>query len=101
MLMKNTNLIILAMAIICPLPHRCLAQGNLIVNGSFEDNGGSFNGWTLIQSLLNSDGYFLGPVNSVGTSNIPDGNHFVEFVPDINLGNGELMQTISTTPGKF
>jgi hypothetical protein len=90
------------------------AQGNLVVNGSFEDAGGSLNGWSVqyfnnvVPSLLyprlgNTGG--AGGIKT-GVTNIPNGDNYAVFS---DLGGddfyrtqtGAISQALSTTPGQF
>jgi hypothetical protein len=56
------------------------AQGNLIANGSFEDNGGSLNGWTELTPYADdyitaANGLFGQPI-----TNLPDGSYCAAFL---------------------
>jgi hypothetical protein len=93
----NLSLFIGAIAI-CLSPLLAEAQGNLIVNGSFEANGGSFNGWGEITVQATS---FLGPF-ALSVTNIPDGTHFAESLPS-NGANYDIKiyQTFSSVIGSY
>jgi hypothetical protein len=74
----------------CLSPLLADAQGNLIVNGSFEANGGSLTSWTV-------QGQPLPYVFAAPATNAPDGQYIALIV---NNG-GSLSQTINTTPGMY
>jgi hypothetical protein len=84
------------------------AQGNLLVNGSFEGGGGSLNGWTT-QPFNNIPGAFFprsSGAGNLGITNIPDGSNYALFIDALGNGNylnetSSLSQTVSTTPGQF
>jgi hypothetical protein len=86
----------------------CHAQGNLLVNGSFESSGGSLSGWTT-QPFNNIPGAFFpraSGAGNLGITNIPDGSNYALFIDA--LGNadclnetGSVSQVVSTTPGQF
>jgi hypothetical protein len=98
--MKKTLLISVLLTVLLAASGSSLAQGNLIVNGSFEADGGSLDGWmnltatygyTTIADVQNGIG--IPPVNP----NPPDGSHIAEFLQ----GGGILSQTILTTPNFY
>src|ERR1700733_10169556 len=88
-----------AFAVFCLSPMLTNAQGNLIMNGSFEANGGSFNGWA-----LQADGFSLGNQGSFPgvPITIPDGNNFAFYQGALSdvYGFGGLDTSINTSPGQ-
>jgi hypothetical protein len=66
----NHHILITALAAFCLSAKLANAQGNLIANGSFEANGGSFNGWA-----LQGNSFSLGGLNQIP----PDGNNFAFY----------------------
>jgi hypothetical protein len=84
----KTNLVLLV--VICLSAWLAGAQGNLIVNGGFEDNGGSLNGWTSYGLAYNS-------VHVASNPNAFDGQYYALF----SYGGGSLSQTINTMSGVY
>jgi Protein of unknown function (DUF642)/PEP-CTERM motif len=93
-IMKPRCCLILLLAILGLSPASGHAQGNLVVNGSFEANGGSFNGWTVDNFtgdlFQGYPGVFVAPA-----TNAPDGIYIAGF----QIWGGEISQTFSTVPG--
>ncbi len=91
--MKNHAILAIQVLIICLLigaiPAR--SQGNLVLNGSFEDGSGSLNNWIVAQFGPNPS-----PGVELGGAAI-DGNYCALFTRD----GGSISQTLSTTAGVF
>jgi hypothetical protein len=95
----NRHILITALAAFCLSAKLANAQGNLIANGSFENNGGSFSGWAFPGNnfSLGNQGSFTGvPIT------VPDGNVFAFYQGDISDTHSfaGLDTSINTSPGQ-
>lgn len=66
---------------------------NLVLNGSFEDNGGSYNDWTISHGGPPPD---YGPY--IGGGGV-DGNYYAQFLFE-PYGNDIISQSLQTVPGE-
>ena len=73
-------------------------QGNIVLNGSFEAGGGSFNNWNAVNLGFGPSGYLIAPLFFPQFPvNYPDGVHCAVFT----YNGASISQTLSTTPGTF
>jgi PEP-CTERM motif len=76
------------------------AQGNLIVNGSFETNGGSFFGWGIPPQ---EEGFTIGSSNTLYgvTIPIPDGNYFAFYQGNLSSRVAGFNTAFETSAGAY
>jgi PEP-CTERM motif len=102
--MKTNYYLILLLATLCLSATPVHAQGNLVVNGSFEANGGSFNGWNMTSF---EQGFTIGGSNALSavTIPIPDGNNFAFYQANldsqIGYNNPGFYTFINTSAGAY
>jgi Protein of unknown function (DUF642)/PEP-CTERM motif len=89
--MKTNYYLILLLATLCLSATPVQAQGNLVVNGSFEANGGSLSSWSVVYNQ-----FHIG-VGVGSTPDAPDGNYIAYF----SSYGGTISQVLSTVPGAY
>ena len=93
--MKNNKLVLIAIFLFFRFVGTTNAQGNIVVNGNFEANGGSLAGWTVRDYPIT---FYPAPYIQLGAmSNAPAGPSFAYF----SYLGGWISQTFSTTPGVY